>query len=229
MDSVPPWPDSPDSSRWEKLCPPGTDLLVTERWHGLLWMAAPHRVVSHTHDLLVTALLPGAVSLHATNRHLDYASGMSRAQRKLAAMATRRTQLRPHRETWTSLHVFTPGQWAHVWFSWDEVGAPVGYYVNFESPAVLNDNVLAAKDLVLDALVQGERWIWKDEEDFAQAERMALFPADTRAHLEDAARQLRQHLDRRAGPFDPTLLGRCPTGEPPSLPRHLIAEAEAAP
>ncbi|MGI8868487.1 MAG: DUF402 domain-containing protein [Mycobacteriales bacterium] len=182
--------------------PTGGVIVVQERWRGQLWSAAPHRVVECA-DRLVTFLAAGSITVHATNRGLPVAAGMTRSERKLEALRTGVHTVTEHREPWSSLHFFTPGCWARVSQSWDDAGHIVGHYVNFETPYEEVDDGVVTMDLALDALVRGHRWEWKDLDDLDAAIRIGIFEAGLRSTLMECAGEVRRWVEKGEGPFAP--------------------------
>lgn len=181
---------------------PGATIVVQERWRGMLWSAVPHRVVADG-EWLITFVPAGAVEVHATNRGLPAAAGMTRSERKLEALRTGVHTAMERRSAPATLHFFRPGSWARVIAGWDLDASFTGWYVNFERPFLRRDDGLETKDLVLDALVDCELcWHWKDRTEFDTAVSLGVLSADLDPTLATAADVVRSWLASRTGPFD---------------------------
>ncbi len=191
-----------DGHRWR----PGDPLVVTEVWHGHLWSAIPHTLVSADETGHVTYLAPDAVGAYATSRGVPGRAHLSRGERKLAALQTlvyRVVEAPHHFAPLASLHFFRPGSWARVNLGWSADRSQfLGWYVNFEVPYQLVDHGLQTMDLVLDMLVTPDRtWRWKDRDEFDDALARGILSADIAATLEAEAAQVIDQVERRQGPF----------------------------
>ena len=182
----------------------GQSIVVTERWNGLLWSAMPVRVITSDPRELVSWVPTGAVSIVATNRELPDAVGMSRSERKLLAMKTCVVQAAEIEEAPDKLHFHRAGRWSRVNLGWDSSdGRFLGWYVNFERPAVGTSSGLESKDLVLDLFVNPDRsWSWKDRDDFDTALAQHVLPDDLEPTLEREAGAVLSDLEAGTGPFD---------------------------
>lgn len=177
----------------------GQTVIVREMWRGRLWSAVPHIWVEDD----ITYVPQGTVGAYASNRDLAYSRGMTREQRKLAAMRTLDYRAVERSADLSTLHFFMPGNWARVNLGWtdDEF---LGWYVNFETPVESWDGGLQSKDLVLDLQIAPDgRWRWKDQDSFDTAVVEGVLPGDLLPNLEAAAAHVLEMLDQHAGPFDP--------------------------
>jgi hypothetical protein len=184
---------------------PGSTIVATEAWRDRLWSAAPHLVVTSDTDILVTYQPAGAVSIVSSNRDMAYTRGMSRSERKLAALETLQVSPKQVYETPTKLYFYTPGSWARINLGWDPSdGHFMGWYVNFELPAEHMADGLISKDLVLDIYVNPDlTWEWKDEQEFTEAIDRNLIDAHLRDTLATEADRVLAQVAAGEGAFDP--------------------------
>jgi protein associated with RNAse G/E len=181
----------------------GQTVVVREVWRDRLWSAVPHIWVDDGPPH-ITYVPQGTVGTYASNRGLPYTKGMTREERKLAAMRTCDYRVVERSTDISLLYFFTPGSWARVNLGWSD-DKFIGWYVNFESPVEYWSGGLQSKDLVLDLQISPDgRWRWKDRDSFAAAVADGLLAGDLLPQFERAAARILQLLDRRIGPFEPT-------------------------
>src|SRR3954452_911140 len=88
---------------------------------------------------------------------------------------------------WESTHVlrFMREREGHtVEVYWDTEWKHLGWYVNLQAPLVVRDARFDTTDWALDVWVEPDgSWRWKDEDDFARAEELGVFDADTAARI----------------------------------------------
>lgn len=185
------------------LYPVGTDVVVEEGWHGILWTAVPHRVIQSTPDMMVGWVPAGTLAVHATNRGLPEVAGLTRDQRKLVALKTLAARASEFAETPGKLSIFRPGRWCRINLGFDPLdGHFLGWYVYFELPPEPTLTGLATKDLVLDMWINPDHtWEWKDEDDLEVAIAEDILPPNYRAELDREAQQILTELDDRRPPF----------------------------
>lgn len=203
----------------------GQTIVVREIWRNRLWSAVPHIWI----DEYLTYLPQGTLGAYASNRDLPYTDGMTREQRKLAAMRTCDYRVVERTTDISTLHFFTPESWARINLGWSE-NRFLGWYVNFESPFELWYGGIQAKDLVLDLRIAPDaQWQWKDRDSFDTAVSDGLLPADLLPKLEAEAAIVLEMLRRRAGPFDPRWPDwkPDPTWETPILPAEMRSGGSA--
>jgi len=178
-------------------------MVAEERWHGYLWSAVPHRVVSSTGSQLVTYLPTGAVSVLATNRDMPGTEDLTRDERKLLALKTCQARAVEHPEAPDKLSFYQPGRWSRTNLGWDAAtGAFLGWYVNFELPPQPTAVGIVSKDLVLDLWVDADRtWRWKDEDDYLRALADGVLDPSIRPELDAEAVRVLEELATRTGPF----------------------------
>jgi predicted RNA-binding protein associated with RNAse of E/G family len=185
---------------------PGSLVVVTEEWRECLWSASPHRVVESGLEGLVTYQPAGTTSVRASNKDMVYTEGMSRSERKLAALQTLRTEPRFVTETPTKLYFYTPESWVRVNLGWDPLdGRFMGWYVNFELPARRTADGLVSKDLLLDIYVNPDHsWEWKDKDEFVVAiDRRIIDPSLGDLLLGVEAERVLAQAAAGEGAFDP--------------------------
>jgi predicted RNA-binding protein associated with RNAse of E/G family len=202
---------------------PGIDVVVEERWHGILWAAVPHRVIQSTPDMMIGWVPAGTLAVHATNRGLPEAEGLTRDQRKMLALKTLTARASEFAETPSKLAIFRPDRWSRINLGFDPLnGHFLGWYVDFELPLEPTPTGLATKDLVLDMWINPDRtWEWKDQEDLELAVAEGIFPPRYRAELDQEAERILTELDERRPPFteDFSRFQPNPAWATPVLPR----------
>lgn len=210
---------------------PGSPIVVTEEWRGHLWAASPHRVVESGLDRLVTYQPAGTRSVRASNKDLVYTEGMSRSERKLAALQTLRAEPRDVSETPTKLYFYRPESWVRVNLGWDPVdGHFMGWYVNFERPARRTAEGLVSKDLLLDIYVWPDHsWEWKDKDEFAEAIDRQIIDSNLADLFQAEAERVLTQLAAGEGAFDPRWQTfRAPAHwATPELPPHYSVTGSA--
>lgn len=184
---------------------PGQVIVVEEEWRGLLFAAAPHRVVASDADQLVTLVPDGTESVVGSNFGLPGTEHLDRSGRKLLAMQSLQFWPRLISETPTKLLVYTADRWSRVSLGWDSAdGQFLGWYVNFERPARAGRDGIVSKDLVLDLYVNADgSWDWKDRDDFDEAIAQGVLEPELDAVLAAEARHVLRDLHDHLGAFDP--------------------------
>lgn len=113
----------------------GSDVVIEERWRGILWTAVPHRVIDSTPNLLVGWVPAGTRSVYATNRGLPETAGLTRDQRKLLALQDRNVRACEFFETPGKLSIYHPDRWSRINLGFDvDDGHFLGWYVDFQLP-----------------------------------------------------------------------------------------------
>lgn len=178
-------------------------MTAEDRWHGLLWSAVPHRVISSTPDELVTYVPTGAMATMASNRGLPGTEHLTRDERKLQALRTRQARVVEVPETPNKLFIYRPDRWSRVNLGWDQdTGAFCGWYINFELPAKRTPAGIASMDLVVDIWVHDDRtWQWKDRDDFWSVIDDHTLESEIQDHVDAETAQLLRELQASSGPF----------------------------
>jgi len=184
---------------------PGRTIVVEERWRGHLWSAVPQRVIDANSSELVTFVPAGTTSVTASCRGLAGTEHLTRSERKLNALKTLQARPLQFSESPTKLNFYAADRWARINLGWDPSdGRFMGWYVNFEMPAIETPDGLQTIDLVLDIYVNADRsWHWKDEDDFDLAIDAGVISNDLRQVFRDEAHRVLKELDQQQGPFVP--------------------------
>lgn len=181
---------------------PGDPILITERWHGHLWSAQPHRYVKGAATEHITYSAIGSDWAGATNRGLPEVEGLTREQRKLEALASMHYRVAVLPATISTLHFYADDTWSHVSLGWTADGDFLGWYVNFEVPPLVTRAGIVTKDLVLDLLIDPSGTPqWKDREDFDIAVERGVLGQDLLPTLLADAERVLDQLSDRSGPF----------------------------
>lgn len=166
---------------------PGTHILwryrenAGERFH----IARPVTVVRDDADLLAVWLAPGTECVKpaladGTPPHLE-------------PLPTRYTKPRiAQRDRWFGtgvLKLARPGEPWSVWLFWDPGWDFKNWYVNLEEPLTRWAGGVDSEDHFLDISVHPDRtWHWRDEDEFAQAQRDGLMDARLAERVRQAGR-----------------------------------------
>jgi hypothetical protein len=142
-------------------------------YRGRVRWAFPHRVVADDGDVLALYLAPGTrgvwMGRDPDGRYLErWVRGDP-----------------PHAHEWRVHHVLSLTQRSQshsLWHLWDEDWNFVCWYVQLQAPIVERDAVVETMDHALDVFVApDERWHWKDEDDFAEAQALGVFTPEEAA------------------------------------------------
>jgi hypothetical protein len=205
--------------------PPGATIVAEERWHDLLWSAVPQRVVQSSATELVSYLPTGTVAVHATNRGLPCAQGLTRDERKLLALKTREVWAGESAEAPDKLYIYRPDRWSRMNLGWDRsTSAFLGWYVNFELPSQPTAGGIVSKDLVLDIWVAPDRsWSWKDRGDYQQAIADGILDPTIRDAIDGEVERVLDEIHSQSGPFSDSWISFRPDSNwaVPQLPPEL--------
>ncbi|MBH1935594.1 DUF402 domain-containing protein [Streptomyces sp. AV19] len=185
-----------DAGHWA----PGDHILwryranATDRVH----ICRPVTVVQDTDDLLAVWLASGTACVRPV-----LADGTPPYQEPLA---TRYTKPRTTAVgTWTGtgvLKLARPGEPWSVWLFWDLDWRFRNWYVNLEEPLARWAGGVDSEDHFLDiAVYPDRRWEWKDEDEFAQAQRVGLMSAARAEEVRAAGHAAVEHIESWGAPF----------------------------
>ncbi|MFJ1899265.1 MULTISPECIES: DUF402 domain-containing protein [unclassified Streptomyces] len=183
-----------ETERWA----PGDQILWRYRGNGPLrhgpapggarnpvHICRPVTVAQDTEDLLAVWVAPGTecvkpVLADGTDVHAE-------------PLATRYTSPRTTARTpWLGngvLKLARPGEPWSVWLFWEPGWEFRSWYVNLEEPRTRWAGGIDSEDHFLDISVYPDRsWLWRDEDEFAQAQRVGLMTAATARRVREAGR-----------------------------------------
>ncbi|MFI9305443.1 cytidylyl-2-hydroxypropylphosphonate hydrolase [Streptomyces triculaminicus] len=165
---------------------------------GRIHICRPVTVVEDTDELLAVWMAPGTdcvkpVLADGTPVHRE-------------PLATRYTKPRATSVTrWFGpgvLKLARPGDPWSVWLFWDLDWRFRNWYVNLEEPLARWAGGVDSEDHFLDIAVYPDRsWEWKDEDEFAQAQRAGLMPADRAERVRAAGRAAVELIEAWDAPF----------------------------
>jgi hypothetical protein len=183
---------------------PGEHILWRYRGHGArgyegpIHICRPVTVVQDTADLLAVWMAPGTtcvkpVLCDGTPVHRE-------------PLATRYTKPRATtRSLWFGtgvLKLAQPGEPWSVWLFWDHGWRFRNWYVNLEEPRRRWARGIDSEDHFLDIAVYPDRsWEWKDEDEFAQAQRVGLIGAAQADRVRAAGRAAVEAISAWGPPF----------------------------
>lgn len=172
-----------EAVRWA----PGSRILWRYRENGgeRFHIARPVTVVRDDPELLAVWLAPGTECVKPR-----MADGTSVHEEPLE---TRYTKARTvQRERWFGtgvLKLARPGRPWSVWLFWEPGWQFKNWYVNLEEPLSRWDGGVDSEDHFLDICVYPDRsWDWRDEDEFAQAQRVGLMDPEAAARVRAAGR-----------------------------------------
>ncbi|MEW2127775.1 DUF402 domain-containing protein [Streptomyces sp. NPDC007259] len=178
------------TERWA----PGDQILWRYRGNGprrpdsaahAFHICRPVTVVQDTEDLLAVWVAPGTecvkpVLADGTDVHAE-----PLATRYTAPRTTARSQ-------WLGngvLKLAGPGEPWSVWLFWERGWQFRSWYVNLEEPRTRWAGGVDSEDHFLDISVYPDRsWLWRDEDEFEQAQRVGLITPDVAHRVREAGR-----------------------------------------
>lgn len=171
------------AGHWE----PGAQILWRYRANGAAHphICRPVTVVRDTPDLLAAWVAPGTVCVKP-----ELADGTPVHREPLATRYTkpRRTVLSGWFGTGV-LKLARPGEPWSVWLFWERNWQFKNWYVNLEEPRQRWSGGIDSEDHFLDIAVYPDRsWQWRDEDEFAAAQRAGLVDEALAARVRAAAR-----------------------------------------
>ncbi|MGW0607295.1 cytidylyl-2-hydroxypropylphosphonate hydrolase [Streptomyces sp. NPDC002644] len=167
---------------------PGSRILWRYRENGgpHLHICRPVTVVRDDADLLAVWLAPGTECVRPV-----LADGTLPHQEPLESRYTKPRAVR--RGAWFGtgvLKLAQPGRPWSVWLFWEPGWRFKNWYVNLEEPLARWAGGVDSEDHFLDVVVNPDRsWGWRDEDEFAEAQRVGLMDAETAARVREAGRR----------------------------------------
>ncbi|MGW4491082.1 cytidylyl-2-hydroxypropylphosphonate hydrolase [Streptomyces sp. NPDC004376] len=161
-------------------------------------IARPVTVVRDDADLLAVWLAPGTecvkpVLADGTPVHLE----------PLESRYTKPRGVRRDRWFGTGvLKLARPGEPWSVWLFWEPGWRFKNWYVNLEEPLARWSGGVDSEDHFLDISVNPDRsWHWRDEDEFAQAQRDGLMDPETAARVREAGRRAVEGIRAWKAPY----------------------------
>ncbi|MGW7464096.1 cytidylyl-2-hydroxypropylphosphonate hydrolase [Streptomyces xantholiticus] len=187
-------------ARWE----PGDHILWRYRGHAsgpagrAFHICRPVTVVQDTDELLAVWMAPGTECVKP-----QLADGTPVHEEPLATRYTApRTTARAR---WTGngvLKLAQPGLPWSVWLFWEHGWQFRSWYVNLEEPRTRWSGGVDSEDHFLDISVYPDRsWLWRDEDEFDQAQRVGLMDARTARAVQEAGRAAVEVIRSWGAPF----------------------------
>lgn len=79
----------------------------------------------------------------------------------------------------------------------------LGWYVDLQAPFVRTEHGFDSEDYVLDIVIPtGDSWRWKDEDEFAAAQRVGRFSAERAAEIRAEGEAVIEAIEARGWPLD---------------------------
>ncbi|MFF5634171.1 DUF402 domain-containing protein [Streptomyces sp. NPDC012825] len=179
---------------------PGDHVLWRYRGNGTgaVHICRPVTVVRDTPELLAVWMAPGTECVRPV-----LADGTSVHDEPLA---TRYTAPRTtERARWAGsgvLKLARPGEPWSVWLFWERGWRFRSWYVNLEEPRTRWSGGVDSEDHFLDISVYPDRsWLWRDEDEFAQAGRSGLMGPEQAAEVRAAGRLAVERIRAWGAPF----------------------------
>ncbi|MGV9554317.1 cytidylyl-2-hydroxypropylphosphonate hydrolase [Streptomyces sp. NPDC003522] len=179
---------------------PGDQILWRYRENGGpgVHIARPVTVVRDDEGLLAVWLAPGTQCVRPV-----LADGTPPHQEPLHTRYTKPRTVVPGRWLGTGvLKLARPGEPWSVWLFWEPGWRFKNWYVNFEEPLARWDGGVDSEDHFLDLCVYPDRsWDWRDEDEFAQAQRDGLMDASVAERVREAGRSAVEVVRAWGAPF----------------------------
>lgn len=167
---------------------PGDQVLWRYRGNGTdrVHICRPVTVVRDDSEVLAVWMAPGTECVKPV-----LADGSSIHREPLATRYLKPRATRVER-WWGSgvLKLARPGEPWSVWLFWEDGWRFKNWYVNFEEPRLRWSGGTDSEDHFLDIDVRPDRsWQWRDEDEFAQAQRAGLMAAASAERVRAAGRR----------------------------------------
>lgn len=162
----------------------------------------PVTVVQDTEELLAVWMAPGTECVKPVIANGD-PEGLPVHREPLATRYTRPRTVRRDRWFGTGvLKLARPGEPWSVWLFWEPGWRFKNWYVNLEEPRTRWDGGVDSEDHFLDISVHPDRsWQWRDEDEFAQAQRAGLMDAEKARAVRAAGRAAVEAIGAWGPPF----------------------------
>ncbi|QIP88514.1 DUF402 domain-containing protein [Streptomyces sp. Tu 2975] len=158
----------------------------------------PVTVVQDTDELLAVWMAPGTECVKPVIADGTPVHEEPLATRYTAPRTTARTR-------WSGngvLKLAQPGLPWSVWLFWEHDWQFRSWYVNLEEPRTRWSGGVDSEDHYLDISVYPDRsWLWRDEDEFEQAQRVGLMDARTARGVRDAGRAAVEVIRAWSAPF----------------------------
>lgn len=179
---------------------PGDHILWRYRDNGTgdVHICRPVTVVQDTPELLAVWMAPGTELVKPV-----LADGTPVHEEPLATRYTApRTTTRSHWHGTGVLKLAVPGDPWSVWLFWERGWRFRSWYVNLEEPRARWDGGVDSEDHFLDLSVYPDHsWKWRDEDEFAQAQRAGLMDARQAARVSAAGQAALELVRAWGAPF----------------------------
>ncbi|KAK1181830.1 DUF402 domain-containing protein [Streptomyces sp. NBS 14/10] len=188
--------ETADTARWA----PGDHILWRYRANAAtsIHICRPVTVVQDTAELLAVWLAAGTACVKP-----QLTDGTSVHREPLSTRYTkpRTTAL----STWLGtgvLKLARPGEPWSVWLFWEHDWRFKNWYVNLEEPRLRWSGGIDSEDHFLDIAVYPDHsWEWKDEDEFAQAQRVGLMTPEQAERVRAAGRAAVGLIESWGAPF----------------------------
>lgn len=189
-------PGAPEAARWA----PGDRILWRYRANGdgHVHICRPVTVVQDTDELLAVWMAPGTECVKPVLLDGSPVHDEPLATRYTAPRTTARAR-------WAGMGVLKlarPGDPWSVWLFWERGWEFRSWYVNLEAPRVRWSGGVDSQDHFLDISVYPDRsWLWRDEDEFAQAQRAGLMDAEQAERVREAGAAAVELIRAWGAPF----------------------------
>ncbi|UQA97799.1 cytidylyl-2-hydroxypropylphosphonate hydrolase [Streptomyces halobius] len=165
---------------------------------GRIHICRPMTVVQDTDELLAVWMAPGTPCVRPV-----LADGTPVHREPLATRYTKpRRSARDHWFGAGVLKLARPDDPWSVWLFWERGWQFKNWYVNLEEPRRRWAGGIDSQDHFLDICVYPDRhWEWRDEDEFAQAQRDGLMTSAQAAEVRSAGRAAVAHIGAWGRPF----------------------------
>lgn len=147
----------------------GDHVLLRSVWGEELWFLRPVTVVADEPEIIALYTHGGAPKIRA----IDAAGKPTRIPRKPWTLVE---------STWSGegvLQLYEPESWSIVTLFWETDGSFEAWYVDLCRPLRRNSRGFDYADMLLDVVIWADGRIeWKDEDEFAEAQRLGLISSE---------------------------------------------------
>lgn len=165
---------------------------------GHVHICRPVTVVEDTDELLAVWMAPGTECVKPV-----LADGTPVHHEPLATRYTApRSTARAHWEGTGVLKLARPDEPWSVWLFWEQGWEFRSWYVNLEEPRLRWAGGIDSEDHFLDISVYPDRsWLWRDEDEFAEAQRAGLLDAGQALRVREAGSAAVEMIKAWGAPF----------------------------
>lgn len=173
----------------------GAQIALREHWHSKVWTVRPGTVVADTPEVIALYMMPGTLYKHP--RTIDGSPVPQFLPDEWVLVD----------QQWCgggALYLSRPGQWYVLMGLFGDDNQRIEqWYVNLQTPYHRTPIGFDYLDQELDIIIDRElsAWIWKDEEQFLDAQRRGRISSQPAAHVRRVGEQIVEQLQAHRLPL----------------------------